>query len=147
MQKVTISNSSACWNFESRRKLYPQFFSEGVRWGASHWSLTFLAQTPRPFPQAMALHSCGNPRCVNPEHLRWGTQRDNIRDALARDRIKRRLSVDEIDMLRRRVSAGASTAQLARKLSLPQTVVWNAVYATDRGTEPHPPRRGRGRWQ
>ena len=32
------------------------------------------------------LHSCDNPRCVNPEHLRQGTQADNARDASIRGR-------------------------------------------------------------
>jgi len=33
-----------------------------------------------------ALHSCDVPRCVNPEHLRLGTQRQNIRDMMSRGR-------------------------------------------------------------
>lgn len=36
---------------------------------------------------AYALHTCDNPPCVNPDHLYWGTQADNGRDAAARGRI------------------------------------------------------------
>ena len=32
------------------------------------------------------LHSCDNPACVNPEHLRVGTQKDNIMDRTIRGR-------------------------------------------------------------
>jgi hypothetical protein len=37
----------------------------------------------------LALHSCDNPACVNPKHLRWGTDADNVRDAEMRNRICR----------------------------------------------------------
>lgn len=33
-----------------------------------------------------ALHSCDNKRCINPDHLRWGTQSDNMKDAVDRGR-------------------------------------------------------------
>jgi hypothetical protein len=33
-----------------------------------------------------ALHSCDNKRCINPEHLRWGTHSDNMKDAVERGR-------------------------------------------------------------
>lgn len=31
-------------------------------------------------------HTCDNPRCVNPEHLIGGTQKDNVQDMLDRGR-------------------------------------------------------------
>jgi hypothetical protein len=40
-----------------------------------------------PIPQGMnVLHSCDNPKCVNPSHLSLGTQRENLRDAYQRKR-------------------------------------------------------------
>lgn len=38
-------------------------------------------------PKGMyVLHSCDNPRCVNPDHLSVGTQKDNIKDMFQKGR-------------------------------------------------------------
>ena len=51
---------------------------------ATHIAL-WLDGRPRPTGKA-ALHSCDNPSCVNPSHLRWGTQLENITDRVSRGR-------------------------------------------------------------
>lgn len=39
-----------------------------------------------PQDHLFALHSCDNPPCINPTHLRWGTLQDNNHDSLNRKR-------------------------------------------------------------
>lgn len=41
------------------------------------------------WPDGYVLHSCDNRLCVNPDHLRIGTQQDNINDAGLRNRRSR----------------------------------------------------------
>lgn len=40
----------------------------------------------KPEGNLMALHSCDNPSCINPMHLRWGTHAENMADMVKRNR-------------------------------------------------------------
>jgi len=53
-------------------------------YGAHRYSLELNTQT-RP-ANMFALHSCDNTKCVNPNHLRWGTHYDNLQDKIIRGR-------------------------------------------------------------
>lgn len=74
-------------------------------WGYPHVSI--LADTPSgrttvkvsrimaehlhgaPPQGALALHICDTPRCINPQHIRWGDQRDNLLQARLQGRLRR----------------------------------------------------------
>lgn len=70
---------------------------------------------------AVAMHSCNNKRCVNPHHLRMGTQRENIRQAWA-DGLA---SVDKI-------RAGQERGALVRKQRQEDIEDWLAARRTAR---------------
>jgi len=48
-----------------------------------------LTGRPKPDVKSWQLHSCDQPRCVAPWHLRWGTSDENIQDKVARGRTHR----------------------------------------------------------
>ena len=40
----------------------------------------------QPPANAVAMHTCDNPPCINPDHLRWGSHKDNWHDMVAKGR-------------------------------------------------------------
>lgn len=40
----------------------------------------------KPTAGQVVLHACDNPPCVNPDHLTWGTQSDNVRESYQKGR-------------------------------------------------------------
>jgi len=54
-------------------------------WLAHRFSWTIHNQTDIP-PGFVIMHQCDNPKCVNPDHLRLGTQGENMRDAFKKGR-------------------------------------------------------------
>lgn len=83
--KVKYSNN--CWEWQAtKRNGYGQFWN-GKRCVPSHrWSYQyFYGEMSK---ELLVCHHCDNPKCVNPFHLFLGTYRDNIKDAIAKNRIK-----------------------------------------------------------
>lgn len=89
--KVRDGEPDACWNWtgETQNKGYGVFrtYANGraKKHLAHRWALRASGVDLR--DDQVVLHSCDNPPCVNPAHLRAGTQRDNVLDAKAKGRL------------------------------------------------------------
>lgn len=93
--KVEVANAADCWVWTAalRNKRYGCFrvVSNKSMQQAHRVAWTLVVG---PIPTGLCiLHRCDNPRCVNPDHLFLGTQRDNIRDMDQKDRrnVERRI--------------------------------------------------------
>lgn len=96
--KVTIKKDNECWFWNGtlnatgygllwRGQSVPESNNKG-RYVTAHRMSLYLAKGIWESDKQV-LHSCDNRACVNPAHLRWGTQQDNIRDKVKRGRVAR----------------------------------------------------------
>lgn len=70
------------------------------------------------------LHSCDNPPCVNPAHLRFGDHAANMRDMASRGRSRTtRLSEVDVRKIRKLADWGLSQAQIARDFGVSKSNV------------------------
>ena len=85
--KVSRGKKSECWPWlaYTDKNGYGTMKVCGVLLKATHASLE-ISGRHRP-ASSHALHSCDNPICVNPDHLRWGS---NLQNMMERDARKRR---------------------------------------------------------
>lgn len=103
-------------------------------------------------PGQLALHSCDRPLCVNAAHLRAGSHRENMRDAIARGRIARgdrhgfrlhperrprgdrhgraKLTAETVLDARARHAAGESIRSIARALGVDRNTAREAIRGT-----------------
>ena len=87
--KVEDGGDNQCWPWAGSldRYGYGQFKAKSrTAPKRSHRMMWEIVNGPIPAGMAV-LHSCDNPRCCNPRHLRIGTHQENMDDKRARNRV------------------------------------------------------------
>lgn len=86
-EAAAVSESDDCVIFPYYRNQdgYGRLNLDGGRYVGAHFYACEIRHGPRPSLEHEARHSCGNGHggCVNGNHLRWGTRKENVRDAIA----------------------------------------------------------------
>jgi hypothetical protein len=120
---------NACWPWTGRvmtkRGGYGRLKFLGREVGAHRFALEI---TTGESPAGLfACHSCDNPICCNPQHLRWGTHQDNVNDKVSRGRsagAHRKINVDLMIEMRQ---SGATYKQIADEMGVAQSSVGRAL--------------------
>lgn len=80
-------NDCLIWIDNANYNWYPKISFNNERYYAHRLSCEF-AHGPAPSSKHFACHSCDNPKCINPDHLRWGLPQENVNDMMERKRHK-----------------------------------------------------------
>jgi hypothetical protein len=152
--KVTLFWSSVdrrgpdeCWPWIAySEEGYGRFFYEGLMRGAHELALTFTTGEVRA-PELDTCHSCNNPPCCNPRHLRFDTRQSNVDDMVAAQRQRKgRFSDDQIRTMRLRYSNGAAQVDLARDYGITNGLVSQIVRGLRYAHAPGPITESRERY-
>lgn len=109
-----------CWPWAGdTRKGYGVFFYKGSLYGAHELALTFSTGERR-HPTLDTCHSCDNPICCNPAHLRFDTRASNVREMVSRGRSRNGSKLDAADvrLMRERRALGARQKDLADQFGI-----------------------------
>jgi len=89
--RIPAGAPDACWLWQGRVQVdgYGQLACRR-RWMRVHRIVCFLTYGIPPKLSPYAIHSCDQPLCCNPRHLRWGSHKDNGADMVIRNRCDRR---------------------------------------------------------
>ncbi|KKN69881.1 hypothetical protein LCGC14_0437050 [marine sediment metagenome] len=121
-----VNKSDGCWTWTAALTHgYGQFsvtLSHGVYKNVGAHRISYMISVG-PIPaRAFILHSCDNPPCVNPRHLRPGTPLDNMQDKLTKGRanmpngerhVKSKLTAVQVLRIRLLRASGISVSKLA----------------------------------
>lgn len=109
----------SCWQWTGRDPTYGRVTTPKGRKGAHHFSWeTFRGKIPKGL---YVLHKCDNQKCVNPDHLFLGTQKDNVQDMTKKGRHGRprlKVSDEAAEEIRRRFVRYSPKRTNARLLAL-----------------------------
>lgn len=119
---VRLGDDDECWPWlgDTDDDGYGVFFFRGKKAGAHEYALSFTTGERR-LPGLDTCHSCDNPPCCNPAHLRFGTRLSNVRDAVERGRVRNGSTVltdGDVVLIRERREAGARQKDLAEQFGI-----------------------------
>lgn len=132
-----FTKTDACWIWKgsSRNKssLYGSIRKGNLTYAAHRVSFAIFH---RKSPDGLHVcHKCDNPRCVNPDHLFMGTDKDNMQDASLKGRLitgnnHPRAKIDEskaLEIFRMWTPRKNGTKSLSKKLGISRQIIGSII--------------------
>ncbi len=126
-RKVKVLSEDDCWEWQAGadKNGYGCFWFT-KRWELAHRVAYILANdlTLDDIKDQLILHSCDNPSCCNPKHLREGTHADNTQDCIERGRCytgkqygeynpMSKITESDVREIRERIASGETQRSIA----------------------------------
>jgi hypothetical protein len=126
-RKVSAGRSAQCWEWRAscfRSRMGYGAFGVGKRVHAAH-RVSFTIHKGRIPKGKCVLHTCDNPKCVNPGHLFLGTYRDNNLDMRLKGRAARKLCAECVRAIR---CSNLSSRKLAKLHGVSQHMIMRVIH-------------------
>jgi hypothetical protein len=134
LARITPGSPDECWPWQAgtNRNGYGVFTHQHEYYYAHRVSYEFYHG---PIPEGLGvLHSCDNPICCNPYHLRAGTPKDNASDMVSRgrdrhvsfrgeDHANAKLTIEQVRTIRRLADEGMNQTQIGKMFGVSQSSV------------------------
>jgi len=129
---VNKRNDNECWEFIGG--LYPNKYGDFSinKIDLLAHRVSFLLYNGFLTEGFLVMHSCDNPRCVNPKHLKLGTYSDNAKDMISKNRgnhpkgeksYRAKLSEKDVIEIRKKRNAGISCKEIAKDYTVSRTQI------------------------
>ena len=127
---VNIGDPESCWSWQGTRDRDGygvfKYLNKNRRAHRVVYGLTHGGEQPR-----VVMHTCDNPACCNPDHLRGGSQSQNMQDKVRKDRQARGSKNGRAKLTEREVRGikwvlfwnNSSYAEIARRYKVSKSVI------------------------
>lgn len=145
MKFISVKGADDCWEFNGSRN--PDGYGNiGISNGRADRAHRVMYKIHNgEIPKGMVvMHTCDNPPCCNPNHLKLGTQQDNIADMVAKKRLVNKFGEEsalsklkefQVKEIRLKFTGTkGEKASLAREYSVSQTTINNILTGKNWGT-------------
>ena len=133
---ITPASADTCWEWQSETQMvngYGSFQFQGKRYYAHR--ISWELHNGQPIPDGYHVcHKCDNPRCANPHHLFIGTNLENIKDKIRKNRQTKgtdqhyaKLNAEMVTEMRKMSTQGNTYRSIANHFGVVISVAWEAI--------------------